>query len=474
MKAIGFKNFRKFQEFPDIDLGGINILVGPNNSGKSSLIKALIWASININKSLFWTDDENVNPYLEPAYFTFTDNTTAHYRLGNFNVCVNKDSNSDKIELQIKLDDIAIQGVTIAGSTFILTLERVDENLEIARVSEYTIENKALGFLLSVNCKAKKVNELRFTFNEEVYKNLQYAFYENKLMTDIIKKLYNQSNKEESIFSEDRFQPAYNRTITPPSLTANKSSEKRDIGTLIWQIFQFIKDNFRTQIHYIEAHNAPHTMLINRNDKNDFLAQTLNFYSQLPSAKRTMCEEFAKKWLSKFDVCENFYIKPDETGEAFTVRINSGEHLAQKGTGSIQMFILVLRLATEIAKGRKVMMLIEEPEQNLHPKLQSLLADMFFEVYEKSDGRIQLVVETHSEYLVRKLQVIAAQNIERGSYTTEEVNENIKVMFFPENGCTYSMEFDDYGYFIRDFATGFFDEAGRSYRELVRMERGIK
>ena len=70
--------------------------------------------------------------------------------------------------------------------------------------------------------------------------------------------------------------------------------------------------------------------------------------------------------------------------------------------------------------------------------------------------------------------MIAAQEIERGNYTTDEINDNIKVVYFPVNKDPYPMDFDDYGYFIRDFDSGFFDEAGRSYRELVRMERGIK
>ena len=38
MNSIGFKNFRRFQNFPEIDLGDITILVGGNNAGKSTLV----------------------------------------------------------------------------------------------------------------------------------------------------------------------------------------------------------------------------------------------------------------------------------------------------------------------------------------------------------------------------------------------------------------------------------------------------
>lgn len=45
---IGFSNFRKFADFPEIDLGDITILVGGNNSGKSTLVKAFLLCVDNL------------------------------------------------------------------------------------------------------------------------------------------------------------------------------------------------------------------------------------------------------------------------------------------------------------------------------------------------------------------------------------------------------------------------------------------
>ena len=42
MKSFGFKNFRKFKNLPMMHLGGMNIFVGTNNSGKSTFIKGMI------------------------------------------------------------------------------------------------------------------------------------------------------------------------------------------------------------------------------------------------------------------------------------------------------------------------------------------------------------------------------------------------------------------------------------------------
>ena len=41
MRQIGFKNFRKFENFPVIDLSPITIFVGENNAGKSTVVKAM-------------------------------------------------------------------------------------------------------------------------------------------------------------------------------------------------------------------------------------------------------------------------------------------------------------------------------------------------------------------------------------------------------------------------------------------------
>lgn len=48
MFAIGFKNFRQFKDFPDMELGGVTFLVGGNNAGKSTIIKALMLCMDNL------------------------------------------------------------------------------------------------------------------------------------------------------------------------------------------------------------------------------------------------------------------------------------------------------------------------------------------------------------------------------------------------------------------------------------------
>ena len=42
MKQLSFSNFRRFEYFPPLAFGDITFLVGGNNCGKSTLVKALL------------------------------------------------------------------------------------------------------------------------------------------------------------------------------------------------------------------------------------------------------------------------------------------------------------------------------------------------------------------------------------------------------------------------------------------------
>lgn len=119
----------------------------------------------------------------------------------------------------------------------------------------------------------------------------------------------------------------------------------------------------------------------------------------------------------------------------------------------------------DIEKRYPQIIAIEEPEIHLHPKLQSLLADMFLEAYEKYN--IHFIIETHSEYLIRKAQVHVAQ----AKYNNEkELDQKCpySVIYVPEHGeKPYAMEFCTDGRFKNEFGKGFFDEATNLAFEIL-------
>ena len=103
--------------------------------------------------------------------------------------------------------------------------------------------------------------------------------------------------------------------------------------------------------------------------------------------------------------------------------------------------------------------IIEEPEIHLHPKYQSMLLDMFAEACKQFN--IHFIIETHSEYLIRRLQVrVAEKNIPA---------ENVSVIYVDENSNPYNMGVAQNGKFSQDFGSGFFDEADNAAIQLFEL-----
>ena len=114
--------------------------------------------------------------------------------------------------------------------------------------------------------------------------------------------------------------------------------------------------------------------------------------------------------------------------------------------------------------------IIEEPELNLHPALQSKLADLFLEVYEKCYH--DFIIETHSEYLVRRSQVIVAEK----EFEVKPNENPFFVYYFPKDleYQPYRLEYQKNGTFNKNFGEGFFDEASTSTLELLKFQRQKK
>ncbi len=108
--------------------------------------------------------------------------------------------------------------------------------------------------------------------------------------------------------------------------------------------------------------------------------------------------------------------------------------------------------------------ILEQPEIHLHPAAQAQLADLFVDCVCNKKGAVgRILIETHSEHLIRKLQVLVAD---------PEVpisDDQVAVYYVDKNqdGDSYvgKMELDERGQFEKAWPKGFFD---KSY-ELTKM-----
>ena len=100
--------------------------------------------------------------------------------------------------------------------------------------------------------------------------------------------------------------------------------------------------------------------------------------------------------------------------------------------------------------------------------MQSKLSDFLLLVSSKN---VQFLVETHSEYIIRKAQLIS---IKEGFIQKNELNPNpFKIFYFHKKDGPYEMKFTSQGRFERDFGPGFYDEAAKTSMQIVKEGRKI-
>lgn len=575
MNTIGFENFRRFTNFPEMELGDMTILVGGNNSGKSTLVKALLLCVDNLR---LMTESANGDVLkINMPQFHFDANECHDVKIKTFSRAIHNKPVSVKeiTELKPKLVypstivfkftlqnfkfEIFIQGDkdedSVTGDVYKVTIE--DQKNMVKYVMNYRNQNmdyivlgktseeftlvkklyqecfsvlkelKRLSIedddISAISQQGEKVESLKQRLEDLTGINFTDCKTEKDFQDSFIK--YYEKNWSESIVRQEISLPVENYInvanenlfvhvignfigfATNPGVAFPKDINDADEYMALSSKWGMIEDarEFMHQevdkirksqndlsnliklirVEYISAHAANQNTIYNTADKNDYIAQTVHeFYKQrIVAGDREY--EFIKKWMERFDIGASFSIDCIG-GEAYRVKIKDTDlsevNLADKGMGAIQMMLLLIRLATimrkyqtlqlplDCADWQKPIIVIEEPEQNLHPKMQSLLADLFCEMVDR--GNCKFVIETHSEYLIRKTQVIVKND---GKYGTPiqlgYVDTNIFTVYYFDGNNTkipyYKMQYRDDGCFENDFGEGFFDEAEKLAFEII-------
>lgn len=472
MKEISFKNFRRFSDFPAIEFGDLNLLVGANNSGKSTAIKAALLTLKNILRINL--DNE---PPLES--FSFLNDLDAHTHFGDFLSNIPKGSQDKTMEfcilllnyrIKFYLDGSSIEKGCPALSVPLKRLEIWNTRKDCILTYDNTSNPCTKSFSFSKNSIKDQAKHI--SIGIDVIHNIDAI---DCAPEDYITVTLNDIKK-------DNIYRSYFPILSPYEISDDKHLFTSDslylLNSVFSQMFLLLRDDFASfyDLEYIETHCASHNEVLYESDRNNYLARTVAQYENAYITSDDKAYSFIKKWLIIFNIGDGFKItRPFAEVLKVDILTNNGfTPLGSIGTGSIQLFILLLRIAIAIKNGNRVIFFIEEPEQNLHPAFQSKLADLFHEAISISRERIQFVIETHSEYLVRRTQVIVAEGVQKASsgespHTDIDFwNHRFKVYYFPENDIPYSMDYRSNGQFEHPFGAGFYDEAGKNYRALLK------
>lgn len=172
--------------------------------------------------------------------------------------------------------------------------------------------------------------------------------------------------------------------------------------------------------------------------------------------QRTTLEQRIGEWLVDLGLAHSFETRAIVEGRSqYEVRLRRHQDSAEVlitdlGIG-ISQILPVLVLCYYVQPGSTL--ILEQPELHLHPSVQSGLADVFIDVIQRRN--IQIIVESHSEHLLRRLQ----RRIAEGKLSNEQT-----ALYFCDIDRGISqmkpLEIDDYGH-IRNWPKDFFgDMAG--------------
>ena len=449
MNSIGFKNFRRFQNFPEIDLGDITILVGGNNAGKSTLVKAMLLMRDFLKSRIEGASKSFVFKTFN-RQFSFD---AEHVNVGDFYraFCRQSQSNENTISFEMKIDkfhfSVNVCGERKPGIIPLVSKVAITDNTRNASFTFDFNRNQMSAFFGIENKEEKQVfggetdevnkykNRLRSV--EEMKNRLSQSnnlaeISELKLQIENLEKEIEARKKtlrltvkpveegatiDMSHFLGDNIgklvipelvkgfvQYAWTGTLGDKRSQKYKTEEGKKaflkgkaeiINEIAGELDSILNSHV---IEYIYSHSVTQTPCYsNATSSNDYATRTIHeFYrSRISSGD----EEFkiVEDGLKLFDIGNSLKVIPF-LGDSYRVVIFDDENpeitdekdvgypggmdLADKGMGSIQIILLLLRLSTLARKykGLNLTILLEEPEQNLHPALQSKLADLVLSI----------------------------------------------------------------------------------------------
>jgi len=495
-RRIKINNFRSLSMPEYIDIRPITLLFGKNAAGKSSLIKAIKFlghnlfpiqsgpTSFSLDKNNNLGDFEQIIAYrdinkdinidFEEYWESFSENSERresniiHYEL---KTRFAYDQNEKNFK-SLNIEDL---------------VNRLRFNVFPDQKNNYDKE-EINGFFNKPVTPAKRAQ----SFNKLKDSQYGHAGYPNKNIEIGRSSYYNNSKLDKFIKYLDVL-PFFNFNSDLQFSYYNQLSEYLDLNEEQYSAVSFLIQRFILDIptlskkffnHWYvtpvrERPRNKYRLIGNRFDPKEYYGilnqvdlrnETYNKYYPGNETQSDVLT-FINATLFSFGLAKEFFINKEKGfGSAHIVDLFDVEHnLAESSSGLIQLLPIIVASFNALyeysdyvsmfdADYSTDVIIIEQPELHLHPALQTKL----IEFISKSSGGTY-IIETHSEHVVRKLQVLIAQGYRK---------ENIAVYYFDKDnniGVTSvkEMKFDDNGLFVDKWPEGFFDEKMKLTLELL-------
>lgn len=464
MFKLGIKNFRGFLD-NEFTFSRINILIGENSAGKSSILKFLLALkqSLQVPNSRDYNltlagEEVDLGNYEEVIYNHEVDrNLSFSFEVGKEYVEDVSQMNEELRKLYGKIDKPTIIsfGISkdVSNPTTIRTIIK-NELIGEVEIIPNMPENTSTGFSLLENQPTCDIYFTSISEKEPLYlKEMPYiktGFLPHVDITKVIGELKNKQIVE-------KYHACY--------------------YLLNFQFYIFFQI-FSTQYLNNPDFEAAKRFYFKRDKK---IKETINNIEELiyllggdgflqGEILASFTQEYVAK-LQEFGIVDNLYLKKIDSVRELRVVVNGiDSNITDVGFGvSLQLPIIAQAMLAEksIIENNKIiskkgkLLLIEQPEIHLHPSLQAKFMDSLLQIGDNN----MYFIETHSEHIVRKLQVL----VKEGKYGLRP--EDVCIHYFrKENGhivTTLHTIDKETGKLSPKFPKGFYDVSTNLAYELI-------
>jgi hypothetical protein len=382
IRSVEFKNYKKYKD-EKIDFGKINVLVGPNNSGKSSIISLF-----RLLQQTLKSYDNNIPMLLKGQNGDF----------GSYKNIVNCNNTKKKIQITIEYDNDVGSRVVARTET---SEGKKGETVRYSWKYAYNSSTRTVGVeSATINANGCTVdwywNDANKSFNAETVNGIDISqFY----------------TKEDSGNRPYHFLLHSSRNISKNVLECNVIKDNKIAKEIIEGAPAFLNSLYALLhgMEYIGAIRAhPERIFVFTGERHNSVGQYgeralgMLAHEAISAGSSIRLLEKTKNWMIKAGLASDIKFRSHGSMQELAVRPIGGNNIYQNyadvGYG-ISQIMPILVAGYSMRRGR--LLICEQPEIHLHPKAQAELGDFFFDLYKFG---AQTIIETHSEHLIVRLQ----------------------------------------------------------------------
>jgi predicted ATPase len=141
-----------------------------------------------------------------------------------------------------------------------------------------------------------------------------------------------------------------------------------------------------------------------------------------------------------------------------------GDSVSDIGVGFSQAFPILVQLAVMPKRSR---LIIEQPELHLYPFAQSRLG--YFLCSECDENDKPLIIETHSEHIIRGIQLYVSDAL--ASRPASFKNTDVCILYVHRNGEVEELPMNEFGELVNKWPPGFFDQGISDIHRIMTNKR---